>query len=319
MVGVLIVIFVMTSGVNDPSLPVGIGLIGLMIATVIAANRFPRFKNILRVSYNLLYPIIAVFGPLLVLMLSLLGIFPLDVFMVIFLFLLIVIFVWPPIFVMYTGQLSANLGKPGVGVRFYSYFMKLSPNSGILYAQRAVLNQNLKAHDVALNDYDTALKLAKTKPVQPQPALWSFTYSLTNIYANKADIYLQKHDPQQALFECNSGLAVKENQPAVKSMLYLRRGHAQLLMGNYQGALADLDSLRLEDKITPELLALKALAYQALNRHAEAQIAWQQAITLNPEYTNPAWLRDTLKWPEPLLTLASALQTAAPTKTDTKV
>ncbi len=245
-------------------------------------------------------------------------------FLVIFWPLLLLV-LW--VFVLlYLGPILVKSGNHKAAENLYTFMIRFNRDFGYGYLQRGILYHIQKNRDKAFADYDRALEIARVKAALPQPKPFSINYSAGAIHDYKADLYLSRNDPQEAIAECNAGLAVHEDHPTVKLALQIRRGYAQLVMGNYEGALSDFMSIRFEPDMqayekaaAPNLHALKALVYQALDRPAEAQAAWQQATALNPKYANLTWLHDTLNWPENLLQLAAGIQTRIITNADTKV
>lgn len=235
----------------------------------------------------------------------------------IFVFVAINLVIMRPAVVFSLGPLLVTFGQPQIAEALYSLIIRIAPRFGFAYVQRGVLRQLRKEVNEALSDYEIALNIAKDKAILSKPPLWSANYSAALIHAYKADIYLVKQDAHQAIIECSNGLGLKENNQSLTSLLHFQRAYAQLVVGNYEDALLEFNTLyfdgRLaahESSLETELYALKALTYYNLNDFDEAKSLWQQAIRLDRNYANPVWLRDTFLWPESLLKLANQLQTA---------
>ncbi len=303
-----IVLLIISDPRNGNMIPAVAILVGTIVAAVLA-DRSPRFAKLLKQIYGLFFLVIVLLGVSVVITYITRPKLKLDIFLVLFIPILLIFAVSFPIF--YLGPILERLGKPQLAEKLYSSMIQLNRDFGFGYYQRALLRHNLGDLDHALQDYDRALEIAKIKAAQPLLQYFSINYSSALIHANKGDVYLyRKHNSHQAILEYNSGLALKENQPIINSLLHTRRGYAQLVNGNYHDALLDFDHLQLKGKMAADLSSLKALAYQGLGRHEEAKAQWKQALAVNPNFANPNWLRDTLLLPESLLKLANQLQTA---------
>jgi len=231
----------------------------------------------------------------------------------------LVIIFYRPLFVFALGPLLISFGLLNSAETYYSLMLRFAPQFGFAFANRAVVRQKRGDVENALADYDKALAIADQKAHLAKPPFWSVSYSAAFIHVSKAELYLVQGKPQEAVTEFDAALQLNEAKQSLTLYWEYRRAYAQIISGSYEDALNNLDSLYFDNELEPDeaavendIHALKALAYQALNRPAEAQAAWQQAITLNPNYANPAWLRDTLLLPEPLLTLATAIQQHMP-------
>jgi len=237
-----------------------------------------------------------------------------DLFTFLIAFGAIVLLVIRPLVVFSLGPLLVGLGQPKIAERLYSSMIRLAPQFGFAYFQRASLKQNRKSMDDALLDYEIALDIVKSKAALSNTPLWSVNYSAALIHANKADIYLFKGDIPSAIVECNNGLALDENNQGIALLLKFQRGYAQLLNANYEEALLDLNSLYFDGDLAPnerpveiELYALRALAYANLVDFDEAKSLWEKAVALDSNYANLDWLRDTHLWPSHLLSLTEKL------------
>ncbi len=289
---------------NDPKIAIVGGRIGVGALT----DRYFHFKVLRQRLYNLFLLEISLLSIVSILIYITHPELNSDVYLI--LFAPIEILVALAFLIFFLGPALVKIGKPQAAERLYSIMIRLNHNFGFGYYQRGLLRHNLEDFDRALQDYDRALEIAKTKAAQPLLQYFSINYSSALIHLNKGDLYrYSKQDSRQAILEYNSGLALKEDQPVINSLLQTRRGYAQLVNGNYHEALLDFDHLQLKGKMAANLGPLKALAYQGLGSHEEAKERWKQALATNPNYANPTWLRDTLLWPESLLLLASQLQT----------
>lgn len=312
---------VMTTDTQSASLPLILGILGLVIAIVIGAERSSKIKALAQHFFMWL-----IIGLIALYILGTIGSF--IHFKVDFGSILIVlvipftIFVVRPFLIYQLGPILISLGRPDLAENVHSFMISLNPTFGFAYLQRANARLFQTHTNDALKDYNMALTIAKANSTQPKK-LFSIGYDIQTIYCTKSDIFLSKRSPQQAITECDKGLAIKGQFPTIPLILLHNRGFAYLMLYKYEAALSDFEDIDLASLMaqnTPFIVtsfyALKALAYQALDRHAEAQTAWQQATALNPNYANPAWLRDTMKWPENLIDLASTITTQ---NTDTKV
>ncbi|MBA3873411.1 MAG: hypothetical protein H0X30_30125 [Anaerolineae bacterium] len=302
------VFFIAVNWHNNNSLPVALLMLSIPIVIAVVSDRSPSVKAALQRFYAWFIVGIMGLGVLVFVIGFIRGDFPFDTFLIVFLpiaLLLAYMFV-----TLFLGQMLIKWGKHEAAETLYSKMIRLSPNSGFNYLRRGMLRHNQKDFDNALLDFDMAIKLGKAKAASKSQPPLSVKYQLGAVYANKAEVYLSKHDPQQAVLECNLGFSMHDPTPGVDMLLYYKRGYAQLLCGNDESALQDLDSIRFEGKmavnekiIGADVNALKALANWRLDHHYAAKQFWSKAVQADPNFDNADWLHDKRKWPDVLIEL----------------
>jgi tetratricopeptide (TPR) repeat protein len=312
--GIIIIglILIITDKPNNPNLPPAIAILVVPLVIAVLADRLPRFQSMLQRLYSLFFFGFMGLGVVSIVIFAIRGELPLTTFWIILIPLVALVGSFFIIF--YLGPILFKIGKPKAALNLYSFLIRINSKFGYGYLQRGILRHAQRDTDNALMDYDQALKLAKIKAASRQPQYFSINYSAASIYGNKADIYLYKNDPQQAILECNMGLSLHENQPAINLLLQYRRGYAQLVTGNYDGALQDLNTLHFEGKtaahaksFAPNINALKAISLAGLGRIDEAKSFWAKAVAANPDFNKSEWLRTTRLWPSNLISLAEQL------------
>jgi len=166
-------------------------------------------------------------------------------------------------------------GDTPAAIKAYTEALKLSPRDQSIYAVRSALFIAERDYVSALDDADRLLQINPESEVG---------------YGNRANanIYLGNYD--QAIEDCNQGLALK-NTPVGEVLLYNNRGTAQRMKGHYTAALSDYNmalSIALPDAnkrmVHPSVHTNQGIVYVLQGEYDQGRAFFNMALKLQPEF-----------------------------------
>jgi tetratricopeptide (TPR) repeat protein len=174
------------------------------------------------------------------------------------------------------AALKHATGDASGAIEAYTQAIKLVPNDPSLYAVRSALYIAERDYVQALSDADRLLHINPDSEVA---------------YGNRANanIYLGNYD--QAIEDCNQGLAIK-NTPVGEALLYNNRGTAQRMKGNYTTALSDYNmalSITLPETgqkmVHPSVRTNQGIVYVLQGDYEQARAFFKLALKQHPNFT----------------------------------
>ncbi len=191
----------------------------------------------------------------------------------------------------------------------YGKALKLEPYQYCIYIARAHSYSNISRFNDALRDCDTAISMIPKNVQRCQYA---------SLYAERALVYLKQNHVQQALTDCNRGIAFEPEieaqraKPIKKRMIgvvasldgiaraYRVRALILWKQGRSEDALPDLNkAVGLEPNQAYDF-ALRAAVFNDLGMQDKAAADMQRAKKLDPEISMPTKGKIPIRGPAPI-------------------
>jgi tetratricopeptide (TPR) repeat protein len=175
-------------------------------------------------------------------------------------------------------QSLINKGDLAGAIAICDEAIKLNPGSAEMYVKRGIAFRLQGALDKAIQDFDKATAL--------DPATTRNERSVADAYLNHGQIQLSDLRPEDAIVDFEKALRIF---PA-NSRPYFDRAEARILVEDFVGAIADLDTYLTREK--PEsfskalALADRSLAKHLLRHDTEAKKDFDSIPDLPPELKN---------------------------------
>jgi tetratricopeptide (TPR) repeat protein len=172
------------------------------------------------------------------------------------------------------GAAALERGQYSVAMRDFRQAVSLAPGNARTHYNLASACEALHNDEDAIDEYQAALELDES--------FWPASNNLGRLFLQA------RHDPHAAL-----GVLLAAQQRVVDPLgqavigknvawAYLEKGLPRAALAGLDKAIADLRALQAQGKSVENYLAdahrLEALAYQALNRPADARRAWQDSL-----------------------------------------
>jgi tetratricopeptide (TPR) repeat protein len=150
--------------------------------------------------------------------------------------------------------------------------IKQYPEAVIAYGNRGSYYQKANMIDIALADFNEALRL---KPDHPETLI------------NRSDVYRIKGMYKESIEDCNKALAAKKDFPGA----YMNRGIAYCIVGRYDDAFADFGKVIAQDKNNSNVYCNRGNLYDMKMMFDSAISDYNNAIRLKPDYAEAFYNR----------------------------
>lgn len=214
------------------------------------------------------------------------------------------------IFIIAMGLMTFNQNKiwKDSGT-MWSHVLKYDSNTDLPYGNRANFYRDNKQYDLALSDYDNAIRLKPNNPkalnsraklyfnkggaenlklsardyeaaiekMLASPQDPEYNESLGEYYINLGAVYAMQSNPKGAIEEFNKGLQLKPNHETG----YLNRSVIYNQLGDFPNALKDIETYFTYNPYNADLWYESARLKRALNRLPEAVKDYSEAIRLD--------------------------------------
>jgi tetratricopeptide (TPR) repeat protein len=116
-------------------------------------------------------------------------------------------------------------------------------------------------------------------------------------------VYLRQHKHEEALADFNQAIRLKPKD----ALSYCHCGTIFFLSKDFATALRCYKDAHKLNSSLPEPQAGIAITLHAIGKLPQAKRAWQSVVKKTAYYQNPEWLKNELKWAEPLVDEARKL------------
>jgi tetratricopeptide (TPR) repeat protein len=156
----------------------------------------------------------------------------------------------------------------------YDKALSADPRAASIYVKRGGVRRAKGDLEGALSDYDAAYAL--------DPRSVQNDRFVADAFSDRGNVRTSKLDMDGALADYNKALFCYQGNPD----LYLKRGQARLINGDYTGALTDLDSglaLKPDDKLASIAYAVRGYVNVRRGDDEAARRDFDQSLKLNRE------------------------------------
>ncbi len=216
------------------------------------------------------------------------------------------------------GKVLVRFRRQDLAIAHYTNLLRFTPKLTILYCSRAFEKSKIGDYFGALEDYNRAIELIRTRKNQAKfSGTIELQLDLGTLYGIRAGVYHNMNEYENAIADCDTGLMLPELRPLSIALLHNIRGASLMELKEYEAALADFEldeqvairatKYSTEINFIPLLRSQKALALHQLGHETDAAAVWQALVRTHPNYQNVEWLKNDMKWRDWQLDIAKQL------------